>query len=39
MEVDGIFDWKFFSCCVIFEWGSWIEINVIKKDVLLVCID
>ena len=39
MEQDGTSDRKFPSCRVIPERGSWIEINVTKKEALTVRID
>ena len=39
METDGTSDRKFPSCRVIPERGSWIEINVNKKDSMTVRID
>ncbi len=39
METDGTTDRKLPSCRVIPERGSWIEVNVTKKDVLQVRID
>jgi DNA-directed RNA polymerase subunit beta len=39
MEQDGTSDRKLPSCRIIPERGSWIEINVTKKDVLSVRID
>ena len=39
MEADGTSDRKFPSCRVIPERGSWIEINITKKDTITVRID